>query len=97
MTPRISPLPPDGELPRDCAVGRVVRISEGVAEVRTRDGLVRATYGAAYLARIARDPAARVRPGQLVLLRTWPGGLLTMEPVERRGGGGGPRQAVRAC
>lgn len=94
--PRISPLPADGDLPRDCAIARVVRVADGIAEVRTRTGLVRASYGAAYLARIARDPATRPGAGHLVLLRTWPDRRITIEPLEGRGGGGGPKPAMRA-
>ncbi len=97
MVPRLGPLPPDADLPRDCAVGRIIRVADGIADVRSRAGLVRATYGAEYLARIAHDPRTRPRPGDLVLLRTWPGPRVTMEPLDRRDGGGrgsGPAMRV---
>ena len=64
--------------------GRVVAVEPGVAQVRTRRGTIRASFGAALLGLMVRDPEAAPRVGDRVRLRTWADGPVTIERVVAR-------------
>jgi len=65
----------------DASVGRVVRVDRGVAGVLTEDGLVRVSYGAGLLARVAADPTAAPSVGDWCVVRDWPDCRTTVECV----------------
>ncbi|QNN55148.1 ribosome small subunit-dependent GTPase A [Nocardioides mesophilus] len=63
----------------DASVGRVVRVDRGVASVLAEDGLHRASWGGAVLARAARDPEQAPCAGDWCVLRSWPDHRVTLE------------------
>lgn len=67
--------------------GHVVGCESGVARVQTDQGEVRATYSGQMLDRVARDRGCAARVGDVVVLRYWTDGKVTIEealrPAER--------------
>jgi hypothetical protein len=66
------------------ATGRVVTVETGVARVRVRGRVVRASYGGVMLALVAQDAQAAPRVGDRVLVRLWADGCRTLERVVAR-------------
>lgn len=62
-------------------VGCVVGCETGIARVLTDRGELRASYGGAMLARIARDRDCLAGPGDWVVLRRWADDRITIEDV----------------
>jgi ribosome biogenesis GTPase len=65
----------------DAVLGRVASLDRGVAGVLTEDGLTRATFGGAVLARAAQDPQAAPCTGDWCVLQEWPDRRSTIERV----------------
>lgn len=65
-------------------VGRIVRVDRGLCTVLTESGPVRASYGAAVLAQIAKDPESTPCTGDWCRVRPWPDGPVTVEVVAPR-------------
>jgi ribosome biogenesis GTPase / thiamine phosphate phosphatase len=65
----------------DAAVGRVVRVHRGLADVLTEQGLLRAGYAGELLAEVARDPVAAPTAGDWVVVRDWPDNRHTVQTV----------------
>jgi ribosome biogenesis GTPase len=65
-------------------LGRVLHVEEGVLVVVTGGRRCTATLGPRLLARLAGTPAAGPEPGDLVELRWWPDGPVTVTRVLHR-------------
>jgi ribosome biogenesis GTPase len=64
--------------------GRVLTSDEAGAEVLTRSGRLRATWGGSLLVASARCPDALARRGDAVRLTAWPDDRLTVDAVLMR-------------
>lgn len=60
-------------------LGCVTTTETGIARVLTDRGEVRASYGGAMLALLARDRSSTPGPGDWVVLRQWPDDRVTIE------------------
>lgn len=78
-----SPSPRPRPRPRS-TTGRVVATDEAGADVATRQGPVRATWGSALLVASADRPGVLARRGDAVRLMHWPDGRVTVEQVVLR-------------
>jgi ribosome biogenesis GTPase / thiamine phosphate phosphatase len=65
----------------DTAVGRVVRVHRGLADVLTEHGLLRAGYAGELLAAVAKNPVAAPTAGDWVVVRDWPDHRHTLQEV----------------
>lgn len=65
----------------DAEVGRVLRVDQGLLDLLTEDGPVRATYGGCLLQTVARDPLSAPAPGDWVVTRAWGDHRHTVERV----------------
>jgi hypothetical protein len=61
--------------------GRVVAVDDAGADVQTRSGRVRATWGSGLLVASASCAGALARRGDAVRLVGWPDGRVTVEQV----------------
>lgn len=60
-------------------VGCVLSCDDGILQVLTDSGRLRASYGARMLARIARSRANAPEPGEWVSLARWADGAITVQ------------------